>query len=120
MPTNAAADPDQPVSRETLLDAQLRDAKDTHHVEVRRIRIAPGFAAGPHVHNGPVVGSIVDGSVYFQVEGGPETILKAGDVFFEPEGVRIERFDARNDGVTFLAYFLLAAGQQPELSVLDE
>jgi quercetin dioxygenase-like cupin family protein len=51
-----------------LLDARLAQAKDTHRVQGRRIRIIPGHAAGLHVHNGPVVGSIVDGSAVYQVE----------------------------------------------------
>jgi hypothetical protein len=49
----------QPISRDVLLDVRLGQAKDTHCVEVRRIRIVPGHAAGLHVHNGPVVGSII-------------------------------------------------------------
>jgi hypothetical protein len=35
-------------------------------------------------------------------------VLKPGDVFYEPQGVRIARFDAQEDGVTFFGYFLLA------------
>jgi quercetin dioxygenase-like cupin family protein len=105
-----------PISREVLLDVGLAQAKDTHRIEIRRIRIVPGHAAGLHVHNGPVVGSIVEGSVVFQVEGEPESVLRPGDVFFEPEGVRIARFDAQDAGVTFLAYFLLSPGQEPEIT----
>ena len=105
-----------PITRDVLLDVHLAQAKDTHRVQVRRIRIMPGQAAGLHVHNGPVVGSIVDGSAVFQVDGEPETVLRPGDVFYEPEGARITRFDAQEAGVTFLAYFLLGPGQEPELS----
>ena len=72
------------------------------------------------VHNGPVVGSIVAGSAVYQIEGQPETVLAAGDVFFEPEGERIARFDAREDGVTFLAYFLLSPGQEAQLTFPDQ
>ena len=75
MATSAAPDPGQPISREVLLDVHLQQAKETRRIEVRRIRIVPGHAAGLHVHNGPVVGSIVDGSVCFQVEGEPESVL---------------------------------------------
>jgi quercetin dioxygenase-like cupin family protein len=106
----------QPISRDVLLDVGLGQAKDTHRIEVRRIRIVPDHPAGVHVHNGPVVGSIVEGSVVFQVEGEPESVLRPGDVFFEPEGARIARFDAQDAGVTFLAYFLLGPGQEPEIS----
>jgi len=105
-----------PMTRDVVLDVRLEQAKDTHRVQARRIRIMPGQAAGLHVHNGPVVGSIVDGSAVFQVDGEPETMLRPGDVFYEPEGVRITRFDAQEAGVTFLAYFLLGPGQEPELS----
>jgi quercetin dioxygenase-like cupin family protein len=107
---------EQPITRDVLLDARLAQAKDTHRVQVRRIRILPGQAAGLHVHNCPVVGSIVDGSAVFQIEGEPETVLGPGDVFYEPEGARITRFDAQDAGVTFLAYFLLGPGEEPELS----
>jgi quercetin dioxygenase-like cupin family protein len=111
---------DQPISRDILLDIPIHPIKETHRIEVRRIRIAPGHAAGLHVHNGPVVGSIVAGSVVFQIEGEPESVLGPGEVFFEPEGARIARFDAGDDGVTFLAYFPLGPDQQAELHFPDE
>jgi quercetin dioxygenase-like cupin family protein len=116
MPRAADPTPEQPITRAVLMDARLRQVKETSHVEIREIRILPGHAAGLHVHNGPVVGGIVRGSAIYQVEGQPEAILGAGDVFFEPEGERIARFDAGDDGVTFLAYFLLSPGQEPELT----
>jgi hypothetical protein len=50
------------------------------------------------------------------VEGQPASVLQAGDVFFEPEGERIARFDAGDDGVTFLAYYLLSPGQDPQIT----
>ncbi|WP_327099376.1 cupin domain-containing protein [Nocardia vinacea] len=74
----------------------------TPWVEVRRITIAPNHAAGLHVHNGPVFGSVESGSVIYQIDGRPESVLGPGDVFYEPEGVRIARFDAEGEGVTFL------------------
>jgi quercetin dioxygenase-like cupin family protein len=120
MPRAADPTPEQPISRTVLMDARLRQVKDTGHIEVREIRILPGYAAGLHVHNGPVVGSIVEGSAVYQIEGQPEAILQAGDVFFEPEGERIARFDARDDGVTFLAYFLLATEQDAQLTFPDQ
>jgi quercetin dioxygenase-like cupin family protein len=103
-------DEQPPLSRVVLLDQALPAPQVTHHVEIRRITIAPDFAAGVHVHNGPVFGSIESGSAIYQIEGEPAVVLTAGDVFYEPEGVRIARFDARESGVTFLAYFLLPAG----------
>ena len=118
MPRAADPTPDQPITRTVLLDARLRQVKATGRVEIREIRILPGHAAGLHVHNGPVFGSIVAGSVVYQIDGQPAAVLRPGDVFYEPEGERIARFDPQEDGVTFLAYFLLSPGQEPELTQL--
>lgn len=104
------AGPATPLSRVVVLNQVLPGPLAVQRVEIRRITIAPGYAGGLHIHNGPVFGSIETGSAVYQVEGEPETVLKPGDVFYEPEGVRIARFDAQEDGVTFLGYFLLADG----------
>jgi quercetin dioxygenase-like cupin family protein len=109
---------EQPITRTIVSDVRLSAVKATDRVQVREIRILPSQAAGLHVHNGPVFGSIVTGSVVYQIDGQPASVLRPGDVFYEPEGERIARFDAQDDGVTFLAYFLLSPGQEPELTVL--
>lgn len=57
-----ALTPEQPTTREVILHARLADAVLAERVEVRAIRILAGYAVGRHVHNGPVVGSIVEGS----------------------------------------------------------
>jgi quercetin dioxygenase-like cupin family protein len=120
MPRAADPTPEQPLTRTVLMNARLGEVKDISHVEIREIRILPGYAAGPHVHNGPVVGGILAGSAIYQIEGQPESVLRAGDVFFEPEGERIARFDATDEGVTFLGYFLLAPGQDASITMLDQ
>ena len=106
---------DTPITRTVVLDQPLPAPQSTHRVEVRRITIAPGHAAGLHVHNGPVFGSIETGSVVYQIEGARASVLVAGDVFYEPKGARIARFDARGEGVTFLGYFLLDDGENAEI-----
>ena len=115
----AAATDTPPVTRTVVLDQLLATPTTTHRVEVRRITMAAGQPAGLHVHNCPVFGSIEAGSVVYQVDGQPESLLRPGDTFHEPQGVRIARFDAQDDGVTFLAYFLLTAGQTAELEFPD-
>lgn len=110
--------PASPISRQTLLDQQLSGDLQTAHVEIRRITIEPSFAAGAHRHNGPVFGSIERGSAILQIEGEPEIVLRASDVFYEPADAVILRFDATKEGVEFLGYFLLEAGQTPELTML--
>jgi quercetin dioxygenase-like cupin family protein len=107
------------ISREVLSVVYLREAKPTQRLEARRIHIPRGEAAGLHVHNCPVAGTIVSGTVTYQIEGEPASVLAPGDVFFEPEGVPIARFDAMDTDVTFLAWFLLGPGQEPELEMLE-
>ncbi len=119
MPRAAEPTPELPVTRTVVLDARLARVTPTARVEVREIRILADAPAGLHVHNCPVVGSIVTGSVIFQIEGEPETRLGPGDVFYEPEDVRIAKFDATEEGVTFLGYFLLEEGQEAELVFPD-
>jgi quercetin dioxygenase-like cupin family protein len=112
MPERPSAE--QPLTREIAMDVRLPATVPVDRIEVLRISMLPGHPAGLHVHNGPVLGSVVEGSVIFQVEGEPESVLGPGEVFYEPEGARIARFDAGDDGATFLAYYPLVAGQDPE------
>lgn len=101
---------DAPVTRVLLADHQLPEEFRTGHVEVRRITLAPGLVAGPHVHNGPVFGVVTAGSVDFRVGDGPVVRLRAGDVFYEPGDQRIAGFDATDEGAEFLGWFLLPTG----------
>lgn len=110
-------DAEQPLVRESVLDVRLPRTIPIDRIEVRRIQMLPGHHAGLHVHNGPVVGTVVDGSVIYQVEGQATSVLGPGDVFYEPEGVRIARFDAGEDGATFLAYFPLRKDQEPAIEL---
>jgi quercetin dioxygenase-like cupin family protein len=113
-------DADNPMTRTVILDALLGEALPTERIEARRIRMRAGLAAGRHVHNGPVVGCVLAGDVLFQVDGQPESVLRPGDVFFEPGRVPIVHFDALDEDVTFVAYFPLTAGQEAELEFIAE
>ena len=104
-----------PVVRETVL-VQVMPTKHVSSVEVRRITLLPNVSGGAHSHNGPVFGSIESGAVMFQVGDEPARRLTMGDVFYEPANDTIARWDATDEGVTFLGYFLLSAGQTPQLT----
>ncbi|MFF1878699.1 GNAT family N-acetyltransferase [Leifsonia sp. NPDC058230] len=104
-----------PVSRVVVQDAVLAHPVTVTRIETRRISIEPNVAAGLHVHNGPVVGSIERGSAIYQVEGGEPRVLRAGDVFYEPQGARVSRFDGGRDGVTFLGHFPVTAEDEPTI-----
>lgn len=108
------------VVRSTLLDQHLGAGVTVSHVEVRRISIAAGTTVGPHIHNGPVFGTIEKGSVTFQIGDEVETTLRAGDVFYEPAGVVVSKFDTTVDDVVFLGYFLLTEGAAPEMELTSQ
>jgi diamine N-acetyltransferase len=108
------------VTRVVVQDALLPHPVPVVRVETRRISIRPNIAAGLHVHNGPVIGSIETGSARYQVEGEPEKTLQPGDVFYEPAGARIARFDGGPNGVTFLGHFPLEADQEATLLLAGE
>jgi quercetin dioxygenase-like cupin family protein len=118
MARTAEPSAEQPVTRTVVSDVRLPAVKPTDRVQVREIRLLPSAPVGAHVHNGPVFGSIVAGSVVYQIDGQAASVLRPGDVFYEPEGQRIARFDAQEDGATFLAWFLLSPGQEPTLTPL--
>jgi quercetin dioxygenase-like cupin family protein len=110
----------EPISRVIVMDQPLPAPRVIDRVEVRRITIAPGTAVGLHTHNGPVFGSIETGSAVYQIDGEAESVLAPGDVFYEPEGARIARFDAGAEGVTFLGYFPVGPGETPRLDLIGE
>jgi len=112
---------DASISRVVVMDQELPQALPVQRVEVRRITISPNTAVGAHVHNGPVFGSIESGSaIYQQAADAEEVLLGPGDVFYEPATERISRFDAQDEGVTFLAYFPLTAGQDATLDLIED
>ncbi|WP_426594196.1 cupin domain-containing protein [Cellulomonas sp. McL0617] len=102
-----------PVTRVLEHDITFGAPKAVGRVQMRRITMAPGVASGLHVHNGPVFGTVLRGSVLFGAAGEPVRVLTAGDVFFEAEGAPIAHFDAQDEGVEFVGVFPLAGDQEP-------
>jgi len=106
-----------PVERKILTTVKLDGAPSFASVEVRRITIAAGFHPGAHWHNGPVFGVIEAGSAFFQVGTDAQSVLSAGDTFYEPGNETITRFDATDEGVTFLAWFPMPPGTAAEMTM---
>jgi quercetin dioxygenase-like cupin family protein len=54
------------------------------HATVLEVNYAPGEADKPHSHPCTVIGYVAQGAIRFQVKGGPESVFKAGESFYEP------------------------------------
>jgi quercetin dioxygenase-like cupin family protein len=107
-----------PVTRESLAQYQLPNIFALKNIEVRRISMVENLVAGSHRHNGPVFGVIEKGSAFVQVGDGEVQRLSAGDIFYEPQEDVIKKFDATEEGVTFLAWFPLENQTKPEIEML--
>ncbi len=86
-----------------LLTANF-EPRQVVQVEVGDFHFKPGQVAPIHTHAAPAVGYVAKGEIIYQVEGEKQQILSAGDVFYEPVGPRILRFD--NASATEEAIFL--------------
>ena len=86
-----------------LLTARF-EPRQVVQVEIGDFHFTPGQIAPIHTHAAPAVGYVAKWQIIYQVEGEKQQILNAGDVFYEPAGPRILRFD--NASATEEAIFL--------------
>jgi quercetin dioxygenase-like cupin family protein len=77
-------------------------------VEIKEVTIAEGQAVPKHLHPCPVVGYVVSGTVFFQVEGKESRVLKGGDAFYEPKNKSILHFEnsSKDKPLIFVAFYL--------------
>jgi quercetin dioxygenase-like cupin family protein len=59
---------------------------DGWQVTVLQLIFPPRFASPRHVHPGFVLGYVLEGELRLHIEGEPETVLQAGEVFYEAPG----------------------------------
>ncbi|MDQ6906920.1 MAG: cupin domain-containing protein [Chloroflexota bacterium] len=104
------------VAREHLMTGAFSAQID--RIEAHRIALMPGQRGGIHSHPGGVVGYIVDGEIIVEIAGHSPVTLRSGDVFYEPPGATISRFDNASDTATatFIAFYPLT-GDQPLISM---
>lgn len=106
--------------RTELLSAALAGAPIVERVTVARVQLAPGQAAGRHLHPCPVLGHVLEGAIRFQVVDAAEIVLGPGDAFYEPAGVEIPHFDNASDteAAVFVACYLLTPGEDRLIEML--
>jgi quercetin dioxygenase-like cupin family protein len=99
------------IQREHLLTCQLGTKPD--RLEAHRVLLQPGQATGLHTHPGGVTGYVENGLIAYELDGHPIRELRPGDVFFEPAGEIVRRFDnlSADAPATFIAFYLLTTGQ---------
>src|SRR5271170_7409792 len=102
---------------QTALDARTRivfsqslPQLDATHLKVTTVEVTypPGGSSAPHSHPCPVIGYVLRGAVRMQVKGGPVSVYRPGDSFYEaPNGVHMVSANAsRTEPAVFLAYFI--------------
>ena len=81
----ASQTPATPAAPRELARHPLMGALDGLDALLLELKPGPG-ATREHRHTGPVLGYVLEGSVGFGVDHGPEQIIPAGGTFFEPTG----------------------------------
>lgn len=96
--------------RARLVFSHALPALNGDHLQISmvEVRYGPGESSPQHSHPCPVIGYVVEGAYRSQVKGGPETIYKAGESFYEaPNGVHLVSANASStEPVKFIAYFV--------------
>src|ERR1700690_1707425 len=99
-----------PDARTRIVSSQSLPHLDAAHLKVTTVEVTypPGGSSTPHSHPCPVIGYVLKGAVRMQVKGGPESIYRVGDSFYEaPNGIHMVSANAsKKEPATFLAYFI--------------
>jgi quercetin dioxygenase-like cupin family protein len=99
-----------PDARTRIVFSQSLPQLDAAHLKVTTVEVTypPGGASAPHSHPCPVIGYVLRGAVRMQVKGGPVSIYRPGDSFYEaPNGVhQISANASTKEPAVFLAYFI--------------
>lgn len=99
-----------------MLASQTPSIPDGAHVMTATVELPPGDAGTPpHRHSGPVFGYMLEGEMVFELEGGPERVIKAGEAFWEPGG-EVIHYQAANHlsdrWSRFVVVMICAPGQE--------
>ena len=95
------------VDPQSMMTAFIDHGKYVDKVDVRRINLAAGEKLPPHVHAVPVVGYVVAGKIYFEVEGEKGRAFSPGDAFFAPANTHVNHFDAVDGPAQAIVTYLM-------------
>jgi len=100
----------QPGFTRKMLQDQSVGVSDRHAVQVLA-EFVPGGAAGRHTHPGEELGYVLEGTLQLEVDGQPPRTLKAGEVFFIPEGVVHDGKNIGSGAAKVLATYIVEKGK---------
>ncbi len=105
-----------PATRATVvLEQRPKEKLDGKEAKLTVVELeyASGASTPPHSHPGPVVVYVLEGAIESQIDGGPLSVYRQGESFFEP--ARGKHLVSRNASpiqpARFLAYFLTPADE---------
>src|SRR6202161_2233943 len=97
-------------ARTRIVFSQSLPRLDATHLKVTTVEVTypPGGSSPPHSHPCPVIGYVLRGAVRMQVKGGPGSVYRPGDSFYEaPNGVHLVSANASTkEPAVFLVYFI--------------
>jgi quercetin dioxygenase-like cupin family protein len=70
----------------TPLQSHALAGSNGQQVVMVEVAYPPGGSTPAHKHSGPVFGYVLEGSVVFRLDDGPEKTYRAGEVFHEEPG----------------------------------
>lgn len=97
-----------------LLSAAPPAVPDGSHAMTQLVELPPADAGlEPHRHSGPVFGYVLEGRIFFELEGEEPREIVAGEAFWEPGGdvvhYQVSNLDA-NTWTRFVAVCICAPG----------
>ncbi|WP_433465054.1 cupin domain-containing protein [Spirillospora sp. CA-128828] len=87
------------------------------------IELPPGDpGTPPHRHAGPVFGYMLEGEMIFELEGGPERVIRAGEAFWEPGGdvIHYQAANNLNDRPSRFVVVMMCLPGEPMLTLVGE
>jgi quercetin dioxygenase-like cupin family protein len=82
-----------------------------YEVIIAQVEIAPGFKAGRHTHPGTVQVQMQDGDFWLAIDGQPEKVYKAGDIFEVPSGAVHNEGSVGDKPVKFIGTYVVEKGK---------
>lgn len=107
----------------TLQEVEPPFIPEGAHVMTIRVEFPPGDpGTPPHRHSGPAFGYVLEGEMLFELEGEPEQVIRAGEVFWEPGGDVIHYQDGnhRDDIPLRFTVTMLCEPGKPMLALVDD